>query len=130
MRPRPLAVTGGPNSLSIVRGTVAPVAATDDLRGETKPDLACLAPGAEPGAIREYLLPEDRFRFDAALVKAQASGDEDQVWTCVERWRCIAVLQADQQKFRRLARQIAERTTGTPSPEDEPLEVTRAKARI
>ena len=106
------------------------MAATDNLRGETQPDLEALAPGAEPDVIRAHLLPEDRFRFDAALAQAQASGDEDQVWTCVERWRGIAVLQADRQKFRRLARQIAERTTGSPSPEDEPLEVTRAKAHI
>jgi hypothetical protein len=106
------------------------VAATDNLRDGPEPDLQALAPGAEPDVIRGYLLPEDRARFDAALTRARESCDEDQLWTCVERWRGMAVLQADRQKFRRLARQIAERTTGTPSPENEPLEVTRAKAHI
>lgn len=104
--------------------------ATDNLHDGPEPDLQALAPGAEAEVIRGHLLPEDRARFDAALARARANRDEDQVWTCVERWRGIAVLQADRQKFRRLARQIAERTTGTPSPEDEPLEVTRAKAHI
>jgi hypothetical protein len=106
------------------------VAATDSPYDEQTPDLQALAPGAAPEVIREHLLPHDRERFDAALASAQASLNEDQMWTCVERWRGIAVLQADRQRFRRLARQIAERTTGMPSPEDEPLEVTRAKAHI
>lgn len=106
-----------------------PVAATDNLHDEPEVDLQTLAPGAEPEVIRECLLPEDRERFDAALTRARAAGD-DQLWDCIERWRGIAVLQADRQKFHRLARQIAERTTGVPSPEDEPLEVTRAKAHI
>ena len=106
------------------------MAATDDLYDGPEPRLQDLAPGAEIEVIRGHLLPEDRTRFDLALAGARASRDEDQVWICVERWRGIAVLQADRQKFRRLARQIAERTTGTPSPEDEPLEVTRAKAHI
>jgi hypothetical protein len=106
------------------------VAASDSLYDEQKPDLQALAPGAAPEVIRGHLFPQDRERFDAALASAQASLDEDQIWTCVERWRGIAVLQADRVRFRRLARQIAERTTGVPSPEDEPLEATRAKAHI
>jgi uncharacterized protein DUF6247 len=106
------------------------VTASESPHDERGPDLQALAPGAEPEVIRQHLLAVDRERFDAALALAQASGDEDQLWTCVERWRGIAVLQADRQRFQRLARQIAERTTGEPSPDDEPLEVTRAKAHI
>ncbi|WP_433798532.1 DUF6247 family protein [Actinomycetospora sp. CA-084318] len=104
--------------------------ASKSLPDEREPDLEALAPGAEPDVIRGYLLPEDRGRFDSALADARAGGDRDRVWTCVERWRGIAVLQADRQRFRRLVRQIAERTTGVPSPEDEPLDVTRARAHI
>lgn len=104
--------------------------ASDSLHDEREPDLQSLAPGAKPEVIRGCLLPEDRERFDAALIEARATGDEERLWACVERWRGIAVLQADRSRFRRLARQIAERTTGVPSPEDEPLEVTRAKAHI
>lgn len=105
------------------------VAATDDLHDEPEVDLQALAPGAGPEVIREYLLPEDRDRFDDEHAQARAAGD-DPLWDCIERWRGIAVLQADRHKFHRLARQIAERTTGHRSPEDEPLEVTRAKAHI
>ncbi|MDL5160591.1 DUF6247 family protein [Actinomycetospora termitidis] len=104
--------------------------ATESLHDEPEPDLQALAPGAAPEVIREYLLPADRERFDAALSDARAGGGEDRIWNCVERWRGIAVLQADRRRFRRLARQIAERTTGVASPDDEPLEVTRAKAHI
>jgi hypothetical protein len=106
------------------------VVASDSLHDGPVPDLQSLAPDATPEVIRNSLLPEDRERFDTALTAARATGDENEVWTCIERWRGIAVLQADRPRFRRLARQIAERTTGVPSPEDEPLEVTRAKAHI
>ena len=106
------------------------MAATDSLRDEPEPDLQALAPGAGPEVIRQHLLPEDRPRFDDALAQAHAAADSGRLWNCVEHWRGIAVLQADRQEFRRLARQVAERVTGRPSPDDEPLEVTRAKAHI
>ena len=105
------------------------MAATDDLHDGPEVDLQPLAPGAGPEVIREHLLLEDRERFDGALAHARTAGD-DKLWDCIERWRGIAVLQADRQKFRRLAREIAEDTTGHRSPEDEPLAVTRAKAHI
>lgn len=105
------------------------MAATEDLHDEPEVDLQALAPGAGPEVIREHLLPEDRERFDAALAYARTVGD-DELWDCIERWRGIAVLQADRHKFRRLAREIAEHTTGQRSPEDEPLEITRAKAHM
>lgn len=105
------------------------MAATDKLHDQPEVDLQALAPGAGPEVIREHLLPEDRERFDAALAHARTIGD-DNLWDCIERWRGIAVLQADRNKFRCLAREFAEHATGHPSPEDEPLEVTRAKAHI
>ncbi|MDN5747361.1 MAG: hypothetical protein L0H64_02350 [Pseudonocardia sp.] len=48
----------------------------------------------------------------------------------LERWRGIAVLQRDPAVFPRLARRAAEKLTGQPSPEDEPLAVTRAEASM
>lgn len=48
----------------------------------------------------------------------------------IERWRRIAVLQTDPGAYRRTLRHAAELATGEPSPEDEPLEVTSAKAGL
>lgn len=88
-----------------------------------------LAPGAAASVIREHLLPEDRGRFDEAL-RAVANDDENARWDCLERWRGIAMIQSDRESFTRLARHLAERKSGRPSPSDEPLEVTRAKAGV
>lgn len=88
-----------------------------------------LAPGAAASVIREHLLPEDRGRFDEAL-RAVANEDENARWHCLERWRGIAMIQSDRESFVRLARHLAERKSGRPSPSDEPLEVTRAKAGL
>lgn len=91
-----------------------------------------LLPGAAPRAIREHLLPEDCEQFDAAygqaLIEAKQSLDLTGLFETLEQWRCIAVLQSDPENFRRVARRAAELLTGEPSPEDEPLAVTRAKA--
>ena len=105
------------------------MAASDNLRDEPEVDLQALAPGVGPKVIREHLLPEDRTGFDTALAHARSAGD-DMLWDCIERWRGIAVLQADRYKFRRLAREIAEHKTGHRSPGNEPLEVTRSNAHI
>jgi hypothetical protein len=48
----------------------------------------------------------------------------------VEPWRRIAVLQTDPAAYRRTLRRAAELATGEPSPDDEPLEVTSARAGL
>lgn len=93
-----------------------------------------LAPGASPEAIRSALLPEDQAEFDvaysAALAEARDGRDLTGLFRMLERWRGLAALQSDPDVFRRVARRAAEKLTGQPSPEDEPLTVTRAKARM
>jgi hypothetical protein len=91
-----------------------------------------LLPGAAPHAIRASLLPEDRPRFDAAyeqaLTAARESLDLTDLFKTLEQWRRTALLQSDPARFRRVVRRAAELLTGEPSPDDEPLAVTRAKA--
>jgi Family of unknown function (DUF6247) len=93
-----------------------------------------LAEGASPEAIRSALMPEDRAAFDAAygaaLGHARESRDLTGLFRMLERWRGLAALQRDPETFRRVARRAAEKLTGQPGPEDEPLAVTRAKARM
>lgn len=94
-----------------------------------------LRPGASPGAIRSALLTdEDRAGFDAdyeqALTEARQSLDLAELFTTLEQWRRIAVLQSDPDNFRRVARRAAELRTGQPVPDDEPLTVTRVKAGL
>lgn len=88
--------------------------------------------GASPLAIREALLPGDRAAFDTAydqaLAEVRSSRDLTTLFTMLEHWRGVAVLHSDRERFARVARRAAEKLTGNPSPEDEPLEVTRAKA--
>lgn len=91
-----------------------------------------LRPGATPAAIREALLSSDRQRFDvafeAALAQARRSLDLTELFKTLEHWRRVAVLQSRPGDYRRAVRRAAELLTGAPSPDDEPLEVTRAKA--
>jgi hypothetical protein len=91
-----------------------------------------LLPGATPHTIRASLLPEDGPRFDAeyeqALTTARESLDLTDLFKMLEQWRRLALLQSDPTRFRRVARRAAELLTGEPSPEDEPLAITRAKA--
>lgn len=93
-----------------------------------------LAKGASPEAIRSALLPEDQAAFDCsyveALGEARESLDLTGLFLMLERWRGRAALQHDPEAFRRVARRAAEKLTGQPSPDDEPLAVTRAKARM
>lgn len=93
-----------------------------------------LAPGASPAAIRSALLAEDRDAFDtaydAALAEARTSRDLTGLFRMLERWRGIAALQSDPEVLRRVARRAAETLTGQPSPQDEPLAVTRRKAGL
>lgn len=88
--------------------------------------------GASRQAIRSALLPEDQVAFDAAydtaLADARSSLDLAGLFEMLERWRRLALLQEDPARFREVARRAAELLTGRPSPDDEPLPVTRAKA--
>ena len=93
-----------------------------------------LAPGASPGAVRTALLPEDRGAFDAAysaaLDAARDTLDLAALFAMLERWRRIAVLQADRENFHRVVRRVAELRTGQSVPADEPLSVTRTNAGL
>ena len=93
-----------------------------------------LLPGASPAAIRDGLLPSDRGRFDeayeAALLESRRSLDLTDLFRTLERWRRLAVMQSRPDEYRRAVRRTAELLTGSPSPDDEPFEVTRAKASM
>ena len=88
-----------------------------------------LAPGADPNVIRKHLLEDDHEPFDKALAEAANQGDEA-TRACIERWRCFAMSQVDLAAFTRMVRRAAERNTGVPCAEDEPLRESRAKAGI
>ena len=66
--------------------------------------------------------------YAAALAAARDSLDLTGLFQMLEHWRRVAALQAGPQVFRRVARRAAQLLTGQPSPEDEPLAVTREKA--
>ena len=94
-----------------------------------------LRKGASPEAIRAHLhSSQDREEFDQALAEAldgvKATGDLTDLFRMLDQWRRIAILQSDPDRFRRVARRAAEVNIGQPSPEDEPLSVTRAKAGL
>lgn len=88
--------------------------------------------GVSPRTIDDALFQEDRLKFriayEAALDEARRHYDLGPVHEVVEHWRQIAVLQSDPEAFRDSVRSVAEMVTGTPSPDGEPFEVTRAKA--
>jgi hypothetical protein len=88
-----------------------------------------LLPGATPAAIRDALLPEDRAAFETAYEHALTGAREDLDLT-LERWRRLALLQRDPVRFTSIARRAAERLTGEPVAEDEPLVQTRRRAGI
>jgi hypothetical protein len=93
-----------------------------------------LLPGATPAAIRDALLPEDRAVFDTAyqqaLTQARDELDLTALFQTLEHWRRLALLQRDPTRFAAIARRAAERLTGGPVPEDEPLAQTRRRAGI
>lgn len=93
-----------------------------------------LLPGAAPVAIRDALLPEDRAAFEAAyqqaLTQARDELDLSELFETLEHWRRLALLQRDLARFSSIARRAAERLTGDPVPEDEPLAQTRRRAGI
>ncbi|WP_133828153.1 DUF6247 family protein [Actinomycetospora succinea] len=110
------------------------MAATYSVDEDQGGDDSPLRPGASPRAIRTALLPADREQFDeafaSALAETRASLDLTGLFRTLEHWRGIAALHADRERFRRVARRAAQLLTGEPSPDDEPLEVTRAKAQL
>jgi hypothetical protein len=99
-----------------------------------QPGANPLAPGASPHAIRAALLESDRGQFDAAYAAALEIARERleliELFDVLEQWRRVAVLQSDRESFRAVARRAAELVTGEPVPDDEPLEITRAKAGL
>lgn len=100
--------------------------------GGTEKPSHPLAPGASPWHIRSALLLEDRAAFEtaygAALDTAREALNLAPVFEVLEQWRRVALLQADPDRFARVARRAAELRTGAPVPADEPLDVTRVKA--
>ena len=111
------------------RGAVTASASPPNL-----PRPASLATGASPAAIRSGLFAEDRPEFDAAysaaLDEARGSNELAPLQDMLKEWRRRAVLQSDPEAFRRSVRRAAEYFTGTPVPDDEPFEVTRAHAGL
>lgn len=93
-----------------------------------------LLPGASPGTIRAALLPDDRATFDAAyqdaLTDARESLELTELFRTLEQWRRLALLQRDPQRFGSVIRRAAERLTGEPVPDGEPLERTRRRAGL
>jgi hypothetical protein len=89
-----------------------------------------LGPGATAAVVSDCLLPEDRERFLAAREKALREGDLEAERTAIERWRGIAVLQADPERYAATVRRMAERKTGRAVPPDEPLSMTRRAAGL
>ncbi len=93
-----------------------------------------LRPGAAPAAIRGALLAEDRSAFDTAYQRALTAAREDldltDLFRCLEHWRRVALLQRDPDRFASVVRRAAERLTGQPAPDDEPLAQTRRRAGL
>lgn len=93
-----------------------------------------LLPGASPAAIRAALLSDDQVLFDRAYAGALATArdqlDLTELLRCLESWRRLALLQRDPDEFAALVRRAAEKLTGRPVAEDEPLAQTRRRVGI
>jgi len=89
-----------------------------------------LGPGASAAVVSECLLPEDRARFQEARDEARRRGDVEAERTAIERWRGIAILQADPERYAATVRRLAERKSGRPVSPGEPLSVTRRTAGL
>jgi hypothetical protein len=68
--------------------------------------------------------------YEQALARAGTSRDLTELFTVLEHWRRLAVLQSEPEVFRRVACRAAELHIGAPRPEDEPLSVTRSYTGI
>ena len=93
-----------------------------------------LLPGAAPAAIRDAPLPEDRAPYETAYQQALTRARDDldliELFKVLEHWRRLALLQRDPARFTAIARRAAERLTGTPVSDREPLAQTRRRAGI
>ena len=93
-----------------------------------------LANGASPAVIQQWLTPVDARRFvseyEEAIDEARTSLELTAVFEVIERWRRLAILQTDPEAYRRTIRRAAELATGQPSPDDEPVEISAAKAGL
>lgn len=90
-----------------------------------------LLPGATPAAIRGALLPEDQGAFDIAYQEALTQTREQleltELFTTLEHWRRLALLQRDPARFTSIIHRAAQRITGEPVPDGEPLTQTRSR---
>lgn len=104
------------------------------MTAEPAGDRSPLRRGPSPAEVRDRLPEPERSRFlaeyESALDDARRTLDLSAVFDAVERYRIIAMLWSDPEKFRRGIRRWAEIVTGEPVPDDEPFEVTRRKAGI
>ncbi len=77
---------------------------------------------------------ETEMAFDAAfqyaLTHARESLELNELFRTLEQWRRLALLQRDPQRSGSVIRRAAERLTGEPVPEGEPLERTRRRAGL
>lgn len=122
-------VPAGTRRASLAAATVSVMTAASSRRDSAAHPLAN---GASPAVIRQWLLPRDARRFvseyEEAIDEARTSLDLAAVFEVIERWRRIAILQTDPEAYRQTIRRAAELATGQASPDDEPIEVSAAKA--
>lgn len=125
---------GRPGSRGMSCGIATVSAMTASTSAHDAPSPRSLAAGASPAAVRAGLFAEDRTQFDAAygaaLDEARRTYELGPVHDVVEEWRRRAILQSDPEAFRQSVRRAAEFFTGTPVPDDEPFEITRAHAGL
>ncbi|MDL5158683.1 DUF6247 family protein [Actinomycetospora termitidis] len=99
---------------------------------DADPPARPLGAGASPESIHAALDPEDQVRFRQALETASESMrrelDLTPVFSVLEEFRRLAILQTNRGSYHRVIRAAAAMATGEESPRDEPFEVTRAKA--
>lgn len=93
-----------------------------------------LAAGASPDAIHAALDPQDQQRFlddlDRASQDMRRQLDLTPVFSVLEEYRRLAILQRDRVAYRRTVRAAAVMATDEESPEDESFDVTRHKAGL
>ncbi|WP_433798155.1 DUF6247 family protein [Actinomycetospora sp. CA-084318] len=101
---------------------------------DAEPPTTPLGAGASPEAIHAALDGPDQERFrralDAASERMRRDLDLTPVFTVLEEFRRLALLQRDRSAYHRVVRAAAALATGQESPVDEPFEVTRSKAGL
>ena len=92
-----------------------------------------LRPGATPAAIRAALLPDDAAAFDVAYRAWLAQARESlELAECsgLGTMMTLGLLQRDPARFGSVVRRAAERVSGEPVPEDEPLDRTHRRVGL